>query len=87
MLECIWYRNVGGFLPITRVDNEWIKTPIIDTFVVNMADSLMRWTNDLFQSTVLRAINISGMQRLSIPLFWGVDPDCRIKPFERWGFK
>lgn len=50
--------------------------------MINVADSLMRWTNDLFQSTVHRAINISGQERFSIPIFSGADYDKRIKPLE-----
>ena len=71
-------------LQVLNANNEWIQaTPIKGTFVVNIADSLMRWTNDLFQSTVHRAINVSGKERFSIPLFWGADYDRRIKPLEQ----
>jgi isopenicillin N synthase-like dioxygenase len=41
--------------------------------VINIADCMARWTNDLFQSTIHRAINRSGVERYSVPMFFGVD--------------
>jgi isopenicillin N synthase-like dioxygenase len=68
---------------VLNANNEWIHaTPIKGTLVVNIGDCLMRWTNDTFVSTVHRAINISGKERFSIPVFWGADYDARIKPLE-----
>jgi isopenicillin N synthase-like dioxygenase len=70
-------------LQVLNSQNEWIQAvPIPGTFVINVADSLMRWTNDVFQSTVHRAINISGRERFSIPLFWGADYDRNIVTLE-----
>jgi isopenicillin N synthase-like dioxygenase len=36
---------------------------------------MARWTNDIFQSTIHRAINRSGVERYSVPMFFGVDYD------------
>ena len=59
-------------LQILNADNEWIQaTPIKNIFVVNMADSLMRSTKELFQSTVYRAINILGRKGLVFCYFGG----------------
>jgi isopenicillin N synthase-like dioxygenase len=70
-------------LQVMNAENKWVQaTPIRGTFVVNIADSLMRWTNDLFISTVHRAINTSGHERFSIPIFFGADYEGRIKPLE-----
>jgi isopenicillin N synthase-like dioxygenase len=61
--------------------NEWIEAPSIPgTFVVNIADQMQRWTNDVFASTRHRAINLSGRTRLSIPFFLGVNYDTNITP-------
>lgn len=45
--------------------------PIPGTFVVNIADYLQRITNDLYISTVHRAQNLSGEERISMPFFFG----------------
>jgi isopenicillin N synthase-like dioxygenase len=52
--------------------------PIPGCFVVNIGDQMARWTNDLFKSTVHRAINVTGRRRYSIPFFYGPDPDTVI---------
>ncbi|KAI5996001.1 hypothetical protein F5J12DRAFT_896347 [Pisolithus orientalis] len=60
---------------------EWINAPPIPgTLVINIADQLARWTNDVFRSTVHRAINRSGVRRHSIPLFFGTDYHVQIEP-------
>ncbi|KIN94853.1 hypothetical protein M404DRAFT_1007981 [Pisolithus tinctorius Marx 270] len=60
---------------------QWINAPPIPgTLVVNIADQLARWTNDVFRSTVHRAINRSGVRRHSIPLFFGTDYHVQIEP-------
>lgn len=49
-------------------------------FVVNIGDQMARWTNDLFASTMHRAVNLTGRQRYSIPFFFGPNPDAVIAP-------
>ncbi|CAK7200851.1 hypothetical protein SEUCBS139899_003550 [Sporothrix eucalyptigena] len=59
-------------LEVLRKDGQWVKVrPVADSFVVNIADSFMRQTNDMFVSTVHRVINTSGKERYSCPLFFG----------------
>jgi isopenicillin N synthase-like dioxygenase len=54
-------RNAGG---------EWIDVPPIPgTFVVNVGDLLARWTNDVYVSTLHRAINLHSIARHSISFF------------------
>ena len=45
----------------------------------SLGDQFARWTNDVFKSTVHRAINRSGVRRYSIPLFFGTDYDVKLE--------
>jgi isopenicillin N synthase-like dioxygenase len=62
--------EVGG-LQVKRRGGGWIDAPFIPgTFVVNIADMLMQWTNDKWVSTPHRVINTTGRERYSIPFFF-----------------
>jgi isopenicillin N synthase-like dioxygenase len=66
-------------LQILNCAGEWIAAPPIPgTFVVNIGDQMARWSNDLFASTVHRAINTTGLPRYSIPFFLGTNYDTVI---------
>ncbi|KAE9396277.1 Clavaminate synthase-like protein [Gymnopus androsaceus JB14] len=68
-------------LQVQNMQGKWINAvPIPGTFVLNIGDQLARWTNDVFKSTIHRAINTSGKERYSIPLFFGVDYDVLLEP-------
>ena len=70
--------QVGG-LQVLNHAGEWIAAdPIPGAFIVNIGDQMARWTNDLFASTVHRAINRSGQERYSIPYFFGPNYDTLI---------
>jgi isopenicillin N synthase-like dioxygenase len=45
----------------------------------SIGDQLARWTNDVFKSTMHRAVNRSGLERYSIPLFFGTDYDVKLE--------
>jgi isopenicillin N synthase-like dioxygenase len=63
--------DVSGLQVLTRA-GQWLNaTPIPGTFVVNIADYLQRVTNGRYVSTVHRARNTSGRERLSMAFFWG----------------
>ncbi|KAF5372166.1 hypothetical protein D9758_004990 [Tetrapyrgos nigripes] len=77
----LWQEPGIQALQVLNAKKEWINAPPIPgTFVVNLGDQLARWTNDIFKSTVHRAINRSGVERYSIPLFFGTDYGVRLEP-------
>lgn len=71
LLTILYQDQVGG-LQILTSSGEWIKaTPIPGTLVINIGDLLQRITNDRYVSTVHRAQNFSGKERISMPFFFG----------------
>jgi isopenicillin N synthase-like dioxygenase len=63
-------------LEILSPDNEWIPAPAVQgSFIINVADFLMRWTNGIFQSTVHRVVNRTTEERYSVPFFFSVNYD------------
>lgn len=66
-------------LQVLNAAGEWIEAPPVkNAFIVNVGDMMSRWTNDYFQSTIHRAINRSGRERFSMPMFVGPNPDVEI---------
>ncbi|KAK9366195.1 hypothetical protein V1509DRAFT_630823 [Lipomyces kononenkoae] len=71
----------SGGLEVLNKAGYWIKAkPVPNSFVINIADCLMRQTNDFFVSTVHRVINKSGNERYSIPFFYGFDRRKVLEP-------
>jgi isopenicillin N synthase-like dioxygenase len=78
--------SAGGLQAQARA-GEWIDVPALDgAFVVNIADALMRMTNDHWVSTPHRVVNpptgASGTRRQSIPYFHNPDPDAMVRCLE-----
>jgi isopenicillin N synthase-like dioxygenase len=66
-------------LQVLNPAGEWIATPPIPgTFVVNIGDQMARWSNDVFASTLHRAVNTTGRARYSAPFFLGTNYDTVI---------
>ena len=66
-------------LEVRARDGDWIAAPpLADTFVVNVADMLARWSNDRWTSTPHRVRNTSGRPRYSVPFFWDTDLESEI---------
>ncbi|KAI0671113.1 2OG-Fe-II oxygenase [Trametes maxima] len=75
----LWQDNLPA-LQVLNNAGKWIDAvPIPGTLVVNLGDQFARWTNDVFKSTVHRAVNRSGVERYSIPLFFGTDYDVKLE--------
>ena len=67
-------------LQVMNRAGEWVEAPPIeDTFVINIGDMLMRWSNGQFRSTPHRVINRSGRARYSFPLFFASDYDVVVR--------
>ncbi|KAF8877149.1 hypothetical protein CPB84DRAFT_1795256 [Gymnopilus junonius] len=82
--ECftiLWQEPGIQALQVLNSEKKWINAPPIPgTLVINLGDQFARWTNDIFKSTVHRAINRSGVRRYSIPLFFGTDYNVELEP-------
>lgn len=81
--ECftILAQEIEG-LQVLNSAGEWIAAPPIpNTFVINIGDQMARWTNNLFQSNVHRAINQSKRDRYVTTLFFAPNYDTVIEAF------
>ncbi|KAH7349664.1 hypothetical protein B0T11DRAFT_133711 [Plectosphaerella cucumerina] len=71
LFTMLWQDESGGLQVLSR-DGQWLRAaPVPGTLVVNIADYMQRITNDLYVSTVHRAQNLSGKERVSMPFFFG----------------
>jgi isopenicillin N synthase-like dioxygenase len=78
--------SAGGLQAQTRA-GDWIDVPSVDgAYVVNIADALMRMTNDRWVSTPHRVVNppagASNTRRQSIPYFHNPDPGALVRCLE-----
>jgi len=68
-------------LQVKTKDGKWIWVqPIQGTFVVNIGDMLMIWTNGLYQSTLHRVLNNNSKYRVSVPFFYEPNFETRVEP-------
>jgi isopenicillin N synthase-like dioxygenase len=67
-------------LEILKPSGRWhVASQQPDTFTVNVADFMMRWTNGLYKSTVHRVVNRSAEARYSVPFFFSVNYDTVVE--------
>ena len=80
LLTMLWQDDVGGLQ--VRTDAGWIDAPPLPaSFVCNIGDMLDRMTGGRYRSLPHRvAINTSGRDRISIPLFFDPDFAWRVAP-------
>ena len=68
-------QDSSGGLQARNSAGDWIDvTPKPGTFVVNVGNLLERWTNDLYSSTLHRALHVGNDPRISGAFF--VYPDA-----------
>ncbi|RXW22481.1 hypothetical protein EST38_g3362 [Candolleomyces aberdarensis] len=81
--ECftiLWQQPGIQALQVLNSEKQWINAPPIEgTLVINLGDEFARLTNGIFKSTVHRAINRNGVERYSIPLFFGIDYNAKLE--------
>ncbi|EFX00521.1 2og-Fe oxygenase family protein [Grosmannia clavigera kw1407] len=71
LFTILWQDDCGGLQVLSR-SGQWLTAPpLADTLVVNIGDFFQRITNDRYVSTVHRAQNHSGRERVSMPFFFG----------------
>ncbi|KAK3112858.1 hypothetical protein LTR53_010409 [Teratosphaeriaceae sp. CCFEE 6253] len=67
-------------LEILSPDDTWVPAPAVEgSFIINVADFLMRWTNGVYRSTVHRVVNRTREERFSVPFFFSVNYDQTVE--------
>ncbi len=80
--------DAPGGLQVCSREGKWINVPYVPgTFVINIADMMMAWTNDAWISTLHRVVNPPSAagdtgRRLSMPFFFQPNYDAVISCIE-----
>ncbi|XVF67646.1 hypothetical protein PTKIN_Ptkin10aG0138100 [Pterospermum kingtungense] len=75
--------DVGGLQIKSQADGEWIPVkPIPNSYIINIADSLQVWSNNLYVSAEHRVVVNSTRERFSIPFFFFPSHYVTVKPLE-----
>ncbi len=70
----------AGGLELQMRDGSWLDVePRPDAFVCNIGDCLMRWSNDVYVSTLHRVVNRSGRARYSVAFFGDPAADALVE--------
>ncbi|KAI5370729.1 Putative oxoglutarate/iron-dependent dioxygenase, non-hem dioxygenase domain-containing protein [Septoria linicola] len=80
--ECftILLTSTASGLEILSPDNQWMSAPAVEgSFIINVADFLMRWSNGVFKSTVHRVVNRTTAERYSVPFFFSINYDQMVE--------
>ena len=72
-------QDATGGLEVRTRNGDWTPVPpAAGTFVCNIGDCLMRWTNDVYVSNAHRVVNRSGRERYSIAYFGDPNADALV---------
>ncbi|KAB2043285.1 hypothetical protein ERO13_D01G005800v2 [Gossypium hirsutum] len=75
--------DVGGLQIRRQSDGEWIPIkPIPNAYIINIADALQVWSNDLYVSAEHRVVVNSEQERFSIPLFFFPSHYVKVAPLD-----
>ena len=67
-------------LEILSPENVWVPAPAVEgSFIINVADFMMRWTNGVYKSTVHRVVNRTREERYSVPFFFSINYDQMVE--------
>jgi isopenicillin N synthase-like dioxygenase len=78
-MTMLWQDEVGG-LEVMNLNGDWIDaSPVPETMVLNIADMMSIWTNDLFTSNPHRVANRTTNHRLSLAHFMGTSPTTMVE--------
>jgi isopenicillin N synthase-like dioxygenase len=73
-------QDATGGLEVRKRDGGWtVVPPVAGTFVCNIGDCLMRWTNDVYVSNAHRVVNRSGRERYSVAYFGDPNSDALVE--------
>ncbi|MEM0937090.1 MAG: 2-oxoglutarate and iron-dependent oxygenase domain-containing protein [Pseudomonadota bacterium] len=77
----ILMQDMVGGLEVKHRERGWVQAaPIEGTFVVNIGDVMMNWTNGRYVSNAHRVVNRKMQPRMSLPHFANPDYDAVIAP-------
>jgi isopenicillin N synthase-like dioxygenase len=72
--------EVSG-LEVRRRDGAWIAAPPVDdSYVINIGNMMMWWSNGRYLSNMHRVRNTSNRERFSIPFFFNPDREVVVEP-------
>lgn len=72
--------EIGG-LEVRRRDGAWIAAPPVDdSYVINIGNMMMWWSNGRYLSNMHRVRNTSNRERFSIPFFFNPDREVVVEP-------
>lgn len=79
--ECFTILHATGpGLQLLSSEGHWVETPPVDNhFIVLIGDVLEAWSGGKLKATQHRVVN-RGARRFSLPLFFGADFDCVVRP-------
>eukprot|EP00656_Telonema_subtile_P030077 TRINITY_DN3310_c0_g1_i2.p1 TRINITY_DN3310_c0_g1~~TRINITY_DN3310_c0_g1_i2.p1 ORF type:complete len:399 (-),score=100.38 TRINITY_DN3310_c0_g1_i2:1150-2346(-) len=82
----ILLQGTGGLQVLNSVKQQWVHVPPTPgVFTVNLGDLLSRWSNFRYSSTIHRVINISNVDRYSVPFFFNPNIDTTVTPITPHG--